>query len=353
MRRSFFVNHGYCLNKMMMFIIISALNASQAGDLRADSKDEKEDIGRKEGDGAAKEEKKTLWSVFKVEGMGSSLEKKFFKTVRNAARSKGMKIIDGRDRKISKCATEQCRLEKTKKAGTDLLLEMELELIGETYIAEIVLSSPSKGLIWNKKTNCEICTIEEARKWLGKTVGVLFQKTVEGVKKPSLTREGTSQKDEEGGGKEKVMVGEENEQKAEADLHYKATVKTSTRKKKDRKKVVLKGMGWILGGASLLGFVPGAVLLAIDGKGTCSKSEGECPNVYDTKLGGIASLAIGGACLVTAVTLYVLGALRKDQEVEGANLLGEGYGIRTGKISWVPAIAPANGGTTVSVSGRF
>lgn len=354
MRRSFFVNHGFCLNKLMMFIIISVLSASAAGDLRADSKDEKDDIGRKEGDGGAKEKKKILWSVFKVEGMGRGLEGKFFKTVANEARSKGIKIIDGRNRKTSKCETKKCRLDKIKKAKTELLLEMELELIGETYIAEIVLSSPSKGLIWNTKTNCEICTIEEARKWLAKSVGGLFQKTVKGLKKPSLGKEESSQKGgSEGGKKEEDIGGGKTKQTSEVDLHHKTTVEKSTPKKKDRKKVVLKGMGWILGGASLLGFVPGAVLLAIDGKGTCSKSEGECPNVYDTKLGGIVSLAIGGACLVTAVTLYVLGALRKDQEVEGANLLDEGYGIRTGRVSWVPAISPVSGGTTVSVSGRF
>ncbi len=187
-----------------------------------------------------------------------------------------------------------------------------------------------------------------------KSVGELFQKAVEGLKKTSLRKEESSQK--EGGEvekKENVTGGGEAKKTSEADLHHKTIVEKSTPEKKDRKKVFLKRMGWILGGASLLGFVPGAVLLAIDGKGTCSKSEGECPKVYDTKMGGIASLAIGGACLVTGVTLYVLGALRKDQEVQGANLSGESYGIRTGRVSWVPVISPANGGTTVSVSGRF
>ncbi|MCU1282622.1 MAG: hypothetical protein JWM53_6168, partial [bacterium] len=47
---------------------------------------------------------------------------------------------------------------------------------------------------------------------------------------------------------------------------------------------------------------------AVDGHGTCRLMSGQrqCADVYDTRTGGIAALAGGGALVVTSVILFVI-----------------------------------------------
>jgi hypothetical protein len=59
-------------------------------------------------------------------------------------------------------------------------------------------------------------------------------------------------------------------------------------------------------GAVALGV--GIGLVVIDGRGTCSTMAGQrqCPEVYDTRTGGIVAVAGGGALVATAIVLFVL-----------------------------------------------
>ena len=73
--------------------------------------------------------------------------------------------------------------------------------------------------------------------------------------------------------------------------------------------------GAVLSAGSVAGFAAGGVLLAIDGRefqGDCQEDPlGNCRHLYGTQTGGIISLAIGGAALVTGVALLAVGLKRQ------------------------------------------
>lgn len=283
---------------------------------------------------------KIFWSSFKKIGLASGVEDKFVKALEKAAASEGMELVDGRTNVLKDCKTKECRFEAAKNAGAQWLLDIEMEVIGDTYMAEFMVFCPSIKVKRKRKSNCEICTFNEARAWFEKELKVLFSQAVK------LEKEGAEAPDE------KIVDFQEGREIEEATTS-KDSFESSTgtdvriRKRDDRRKTFLKGMGWIFGGVSLLGFIPGAVLVAIDGRGTCS-SPGECPEVYDTMTGGIVSLAVGGACLATAVTLYVFGVLKsrkvKDEEQAAAG---------SKSMFLFPVFSPEKGGTSFGVRGRF
>jgi hypothetical protein len=67
----------------------------------------------------------------------------------------------------------------------------------------------------------------------------------------------------------------------------------------------------LVGGVLAVG--AGAALVAVDGRGTCARTAGqlECPDVYDTRTGGIVALAAGGALVVTSVIMFVIDRPRR------------------------------------------
>ena len=77
----------------------------------------------------------------------------------------------------------------------------------------------------------------------------------------------------------------------------------------------LKPLKWISLVGGVLAAGAGAALFAIDGKGTCTRAAGQtqCPDVYDTRTGGIVALAAGGALVVTGVILFVIDRPRSRQ----------------------------------------
>jgi hypothetical protein len=70
----------------------------------------------------------------------------------------------------------------------------------------------------------------------------------------------------------------------------------------------IKPLKWVTLVGGVLAVGAGAALVALDGKGTCSRTSGQlqCPDVYDTQTAGIATLAGGGALVVTSVVLFVV-----------------------------------------------
>lgn len=65
---------------------------------------------------------------------------------------------------------------------------------------------------------------------------------------------------------------------------------------------------WTLAGVGVLAVAAGAAMLAFDDKMACTLPAGklQCPNLYDTRLGGIGLMAGGGTALVTSAVLFGL-----------------------------------------------
>jgi hypothetical protein len=75
-----------------------------------------------------------------------------------------------------------------------------------------------------------------------------------------------------------------------------------------RRNPALRPLKFVTLVGGVLGVGAGAALLALDGRGACSPVSGQrqCPELYDTKLGGAIAVAGGGALVVTSVILFVL-----------------------------------------------
>ncbi len=75
----------------------------------------------------------------------------------------------------------------------------------------------------------------------------------------------------------------------------------------------LRPLKWVTLVGGVLAVGAGAALVAVDGRGTCTRGAGqlECPDVYDTRTGGIVALAAGGALVVTSVIMFVIDRPRR------------------------------------------
>ncbi len=75
----------------------------------------------------------------------------------------------------------------------------------------------------------------------------------------------------------------------------------------------LKPLKWVTLVGGVLAVGAGAALIAVDGRGACSRAPNQlqCPDVYDTRTGGIVALAGGGALVVTSVILFVIDRPRR------------------------------------------
>lgn len=298
------------------------------------------------------------WDALKTEGLKRPSRKRFVKAVNAAAKKERVTLSMGWRVEKKECKTLSCRRNRANKAGASWLLTVEVEALGETYITKVTVSAVGKGgLEWVKKNTCEICTLKEACAGLEKVLGKLFAKARLLKGKAVTTRKvhpsPTARPDARGGEKStggRAGAGARGGKggtglKGEGDGAFRGRGKGAGSKGEVRGGKLLKGVGWILGGASLLGFVPGAVLLAIHGRGTCSGG-GECPDVYDTQTGGIVALAAGGACLAAAVTVYVIGVMRDKKKEERPM-------AHHRSPSWFVTVSPLKGGTALGVSGRF
>jgi len=298
------------------------------------------------------------WDALKPQGLKRPALGRFVKAVKAAAKKERVTLSMGWRAKKKICETLSCRRNRAKKAGAAWLLAVDIEALGETYIMKVSVSAVGKGGVeWSKKDTCEICTLKEACTRLEKRSEKLFAKArlLKGqamvARKDPSRRTARPRGRGDGHGVEKGPGVGSRGRGVGASLGKDGTERSHGPKRSSKGKVkakggkLLKGVGWILGGASLLGFVPGAVLLAIHGRGSCSGG-GECPDVYDTQTGGIVALAAGGACLAAAVTVYVIGVMR-DKKREERSMAADP------SPSWFVTVSPLKGGTAVGVTGRF
>ncbi|MDB4968232.1 MAG: hypothetical protein JWN44_3921 [Myxococcales bacterium] len=75
-----------------------------------------------------------------------------------------------------------------------------------------------------------------------------------------------------------------------------------------RRNPALRPLKWVTLVAGVAAVGAGAGLMVLDGRGSCSRPSGQlqCPDLYDTKTGGLVALAGGGALVVTSVVLFIV-----------------------------------------------
>ncbi|RME24045.1 MAG: hypothetical protein D6806_10210, partial [Deltaproteobacteria bacterium] len=83
----------------------------------------------------------------------------------------------------------------------------------------------------------------------------------------------------------------------------------------------LRPWAWAALGAGAAALVPGLVLIGIHGKETCDgPAEVRCPEVYDTRTGGVVLTAVGSAALIGGVVMHIF-AWREEKETPMAGLI--------------------------------
>ena len=110
----------------------------------------------------------------------------------------------------------------------------------------------------------------------------------------------------------------------------------------------LKLSGWIVGSAGLASVIAGSVLVGLHGRGSCAGGS-ECEDVYETRTPGIVALAVGGAALAAAVTLYVVG-IKKERRAGRGDPDSAGQSEKPG-LGLTVGVIP--GAAVVTVSGGF
>jgi hypothetical protein len=239
----------------------------------------------------------------------------------------------------SGCKDRECFRKKAMGRAAAWSVEIYLEVVGESYGAKVVIyhSLAADRQVEVKKV-CDICTIAEASRMVEQACAdaVARAQAIRGSSgdEPAESSSDANKDDRAQAGSRPTEGGGEP---TDVELH----------RKRGRRAAVLRGVGWVAGGAALLGIVPGAVLLSLHGKGTCSGG-GECPRVYDTRIGGIAALAAGGACLATAVTLYLMGVFSDRPAPER----GQKAAPRKA-ASWTVTVVPSATGVSFGVAGEL
>ncbi|MCD6499159.1 MAG: hypothetical protein J7M25_12785 [Deltaproteobacteria bacterium] len=229
-----------------------------------------------------------------------------------------------------------------------------VEAIGNTYVFHLSNGRPHNAKL---RRTCEVCTLKEASHRLAKALVNLAHPATKQVQPTGKTgptahhtaavgpaaptnRTGTAIADHH----PTALPTEKGTAARPADRGNTPITNRSSRRAQRNKARWFKISGFIAGGLSLALIATGAALVAIDGKGTCSGSK-ECPNVYNTKTGGIVALAVGGGLLASAVTLYIIGALRTRHINRKATL--------TRRPSWMLAVSPLPGGGNIALTGSF
>jgi hypothetical protein len=300
---------------------------------------------------------RVFWARFEHRGLLQGAQIRFRRAVKRAVRKAGMVAV-GKGRIKPRCRARTCLVKKGRARRARWNLELWVKAIGESYIVRALFyETAHPKRVTKRRATCEICTLDEACAKVRDTVHAVLQSGLHRAKtpRPWAGRERTrrTNPDEVKARKAKMRETKAHKAKAHKAKAHGATasrpfeaanpllqrarpvrssglleVQQSAQRQRQRQRraKTLRSAGWILAGASLLGWVPGAVLLGIDGKGTCAK-KGECPRLYDTRTGGIVALSLGGACLAAAVTLYVWGALEAGR---GSEKGGAGGGATAG-----------------------
>ncbi len=264
--------------------------------------------------------------------------------------------------KLRRCKTPRACRRAAQRAGATLLLSAKIEALGNTYLFRIqvhCLTGKGSSTKTETKGACEVCSAAEAGRSLGRSMVQSIDKALDTTcrqpepRRPTATgprQARTAPTPGQGpGGPTRVdtrpVVASQNQTARPSPSLVPAKARSNDSKKK-RLAGTLKLSGWILGGVSLGSLVAGGVLLALDGKGTCS-GPGECPRVYDTKAGGLATVIIGGVGLAAAATLVGLGYAWDKPAAK------ERISSPQTRRSWILTAAPTVGGLWVGAAGRF
>jgi hypothetical protein len=174
-----------------------------------------------------------------------------------------------------------------------------LEIDGRTYELRLEMLDGKGGeLIESREDRCEICTESEALEMAGVSASTLKVQVFKKKAAAAASAEAAA-----ASAPPVLVATPPGSAKVGASLPPGVVSGPAVRVTSEEH----RELGWIGVGVGAFAGVVGWRLIALDGRGTCSDGKGvECPHLYGTKGGGIASIAVG-ALAVAAGVLVLTG----------------------------------------------
>lgn len=203
-----------------------------------------------------------------------------------------------------RCDDDPCRAQQAKSARVDYVAEVDVRGELNDYRMKLALHDATGRRVQLVELACEICTPDDAAQRIIEQAKALREHMGAGASDEPAAEAGVASAP--------AVALRPTGSPADVDTPEQGHDPGAARKHR-----TLRVAGWSTASVGVVGVVAGAVLLVLDERpyrARCSGAgrdiNGECEFLYDTLPGGAAALAIGGAALVTGITLAVIGHRR-------------------------------------------
>jgi hypothetical protein len=232
------------------------------------------------------------------------------------------------DPDLDGCLSTTCLERLATRTGAAEFLRAHVSASGNSYELDLELLSPRAegGLAGRVQRSCSVCTVGD----LGELVGVAARDLLAGRSDPDGALVEIACRPD---GAELLIDGEprgaapfrgvlppgQHRIVARLDGHADATrtIDVAPGPGEQRVEIALtpaaaldagarpyRTWKWLTAGSAAAALVAGTALLILHGDGTCSAGPGACPEVYDTRAAGLASLALGLAAGATSAWMF-------------------------------------------------
>lgn len=223
------------------------------------------------------------------------------------------------DRELAHCLSTTCVEKLGARVGVKELLRAHVAASGNVYDIDLELLSAAAegGLAGRVQRTCSVCTVSELSQMVATAASDLLAGRVDGagvdveIACEPHGAEIAIDDQPRGQGPLKIKLAPGRHRVvARLDGHTNAfkVIEVTSTVGDQRFELVLapadllgdsgrpyRTLKWITAGSAAAALVAGAVLLVVDGNGTCGGGSEECPMEYDTRAAGLVGLAVGVA----------------------------------------------------------
>ena len=225
--------------------------------------------------------------------------------------------VVARDKELAHCLSSTCLEKLGERIGAKEMLRAHIAASGNIYELDLELLSPTAegGLAGRVQRTCSVCTVSELSQMVATAATDLLTGRAGGVDVEIVCKpqgaEIAIDDQPHGPGPVKVKLAPGRHRVvARLDGHTNAfkVIEVTSTVGDQRFELVLapaavlgeqgrpyRTLKWVTAGSAAAALVAGAVLLVVDGNGTCGGGGEECPMEYDTRAAGLLGLAVGVA----------------------------------------------------------